>query len=137
MISRQNPSLFKIQYLLHFKECHSLAADACRANALVISRLCHPLPVPYHLLWKSETLRTYEANFDYLAGELEKHAERILGLIQSISDQIELFDKRRNKVIGLFIAVYVPLAFITVGSSFYSIKRRSRASTNRDSRSLA
>lgn len=50
----------------------------------------------------------------YLAEQINKHHDQIDDLIALISNQVDLFDKRRNKTIGFFIAVYVPLAFATV-----------------------
>lgn len=121
MISRQNPSLSKVQYLLHMQECHSLAAGACRENARVISRLFLPLPMPLHMHVKSHVLLKSIDDFNYLAGEFDKHAAQIVELKQSITEQIELFDKRRNRVIGLFVAIYVPLAFTTVWQPRWSL----------------
>lgn len=98
---------------MHLLECHNLATIACRENALVISRLT-PLPIPLSLHDKWKHLRNYVENFDYLAGEIEKHASKITELKQNVVEQIELFDKRRNRVVGVFVAIYVPLAFTTV-----------------------
>jgi hypothetical protein len=39
---------------------------------------------------------------------------QIEALKDTIISQVELFDKRRNKIIQMFVAVYVPLAFATV-----------------------
>jgi hypothetical protein len=37
-------------------------------------------------------------------------------------DQMELFDKRRNRIIGALVAVYVPLAFATVSHDRIALK---------------
>lgn len=134
MFSRQNPSLSKVQYLLHLQESHALGAKACRENALVLSRLT-PLPVPLSLEEKRRVLRHYVDDFDHLARGLDKHARHVAEVKQNIIDQVELFDKRRNRVVGVLIAIYVPLAFTTVRSS--SSTSMGPKLANMDSRSLA
>lgn len=114
MIARRNPSVTKVQYLLHLQECHVFASQACRANTQVILRLFQPLPIPFALHSKSELLWKYADDFTYLAAEIDKHAGQLTELRQVIVEQVDLFDKRRNKIIGFFIAIYVPLAFTTV-----------------------
>ncbi|KAM0723393.1 hypothetical protein Q7P37_000379 [Cladosporium fusiforme] len=113
MISRQNPSLSKVQYLLHLNECHRLAAGACRHNALVVPNLFQQSPNASSPDPRSKQLRKYADDFAYLAEELEKHASQISELKQVVVEQIDLFDKRRSRVIRVFIAIYVPLAFAT------------------------
>lgn len=39
---------------------------------------------------------------------------QIEALKEVIISQVELFDKRRNRIIQMFVAIYVPLAFATV-----------------------
>lgn len=70
--------------------------------------------MPFSLHTKSDFLRRYVDGFEYLAGEVDKHASQLVKLKQTIIEQIDLFDKQWNRVIGIFIAVYVPLAFTTV-----------------------
>jgi hypothetical protein len=114
MSSRKHPSLSKVQFLLHLRECHSWSAEACRENAKVVSDTFHLNC--QHTQCKIGPLRTqkYVNDFEYLALELEKLVEQIDKLREVITTQVELFDKRRNRTVGMFIAIYVPLAFATV-----------------------
>lgn len=73
--------------------------------------LCQsPIPVTEEVY----TAQIRADDFNYLADELEKHMRQIEALKEVITSQVELFDKRRNKIIQMFVAVYVPLAFATV-----------------------
>lgn len=111
MASRRNPSVSKVQLLMHLRECHEWAAKACERNVCVISKLfASPLPVQQHVY----RAQLYAEDLRYLIGELKVHAQEIDNLKEVIVAQIDLFDKRRNRNIGMFIAIYVPLAFATV-----------------------
>lgn len=96
---------------MHLHECHQWAAKACDHNIRVISKFfASPLPVQQHV-YRSQL---YVEDFRYLIGELKLHAQEIDKLKEVIVAQIDLSDKRRNRNIGMFIAIYVPLAFATV-----------------------
>lgn len=100
-----------MQYLLHLHEHHRWAAQACRANARELSALClSSIPVTQQV----HRAQRRADDFNYLAGELEKHTCQIEALKEVIVSQVELFDKRRNRIIQMFVAVYVPLEFATV-----------------------
>ena len=53
-------------------------------------------------------------DFEYLARELDQQIERIQKLKTIIIEQTDATDKRRNRTLGVLIAIYVPLAFATV-----------------------
>lgn len=53
-------------------------------------------------------------DFEYLARELDQQIERIQKLKTIIIEQTDAMDKRRNRTLGVLIAIYVPLAFATV-----------------------
>lgn len=96
---------------MHLHECHKWAALACNRNVDRISKLfASPLPVQQHV----HKAGLYVEDPRYLIGELDLHAEEIDRLKEGVVAQIDLFDKRRNRNIGIFIAIYVPLAFATV-----------------------
>lgn len=113
MSSRRNPSVSKVQLLMHLRECHQRAAKACDRNARLISKLfVSPfLPVQQHV----HRSQLYVDDLRYLIHELDAHAQEMDKLKEVIVAQIDLSDKRRNRNIGVFIAMYVPLAFATVG----------------------
>jgi hypothetical protein len=117
MASRAHPSLSKVQFLLHLRECHTWAAQACRKNSGKVSDLFH-LGCTQDSC-KTKPLHTQGCVDDlaYLARELNKLVKQIDDLQDVITNQVELFDKRRNRTIGMFIAIYVPLAFATVRPS--------------------
>lgn len=111
MASRRNPSVSKVQFLMHLLECHQWAAKSCDRNVHVISKVfVSPLPVQQHV----HRSQRYVDDLRYLASELTLHAQEMEKLKEAIVAQIDLFDKRRNRNIGMFIAIYVPLAFSTV-----------------------
>jgi hypothetical protein len=111
MASRRDPSVSKVQFLMHLFECHQWAAKACDRNVHLISEVfASALPVQQHV---HRSQRCVD-DFRYLASELNLHAQEIEKLKDVIVAQIDLFDKRRNRNIGMFIAMYVPLAFSTV-----------------------
>ena len=117
MASRSDPSLSKVQFLLHLLELHHWAAQACRGNMNVLRPLFQspiPLPAIQCVYSRLNLSQRYLDDIEYLAGELELHAAQISNLKATISDQIDLFDKRRNRIVGMLIAIYVPLAFATV-----------------------
>ena len=112
MASRRNPSVSKVQLLMHLRECHQWAAKACDRNARLISKpfVSPCLPVQQHV----HRSQLYVADLQYLVDELNTHAQEMDELKEIIVAQIDLSDKRRNRNIGMFIAMYVPLAFATV-----------------------
>ena len=111
MASRRNPSVSKVQFLMHLFECHQWAAKTCDRNVHVISKLfASPHPVQQHV----QRSQRYIDDLRYLASELKLHAQEIEKLKGVIVAQNELSEKRRNRNIGMFIAIYVPLAFSTV-----------------------
>lgn len=114
MSSRSDPSLSKVQLLSHLHECHCWAAKACRDNAHIVSGIFQsPRPVAQHV----HKAHNHVEDFLYFAEELQKQTVHVSTLRQTVIDQIELHDKLRNRIIGLFIALYVPLAFATVSHS--------------------
>jgi hypothetical protein len=111
MSSRKDPSMSKVQLLLHLRECHEWAAQACHRNIIQISALVLPrIPA-------QEDLPKQIDDLQYLAGQIESHIQQIDSLRDTIVCQVDLFEKRRTRIIGMLIAVYVPLAFATVSVS--------------------
>lgn len=103
---------------MHLRECHNWAAQACRDNASELAVL-FPRPLqqtarPQHAERRQLLSESHRVDLRYLADKIDKHAVQIGELKEVIIEQIELFDKRRNRTIGMFIAIYVPLAFATV-----------------------
>jgi hypothetical protein len=100
---------------MHLRECHDWTAQACRRSATLTSDLfLSDLPITQQVHNRRAATQIHVADLSYLATELENHAKNIDTLREGIVSQIELFDKRRNRNIGIFIALYVPLAFATV-----------------------
>lgn len=59
-------------------------------------------------------MEDFMVDFEYLARELDQQIERIQKLKTIIIEQTDATDKRRNRTLGVLIAIYVPLAFATV-----------------------
>jgi hypothetical protein len=114
MAARSHPSLSKIQFLLHLRECHTWAAQACRKNSNLVSHLFHLSCQQDQFKIEPSYTEGCVEDLAYLAQELDKLVSQIDDLQNVITNQIELFDKRRNRTVGMFIAIYVPLAFATV-----------------------
>jgi hypothetical protein len=112
-----------VQYLVHLSECHDWVANACRRNAGTISEFFYTSKSPPSQSAQPDVneLQNYVDDFEYLANELDKQILRIQTLKTRIIEQADLLDKRRNKLVGLLIAVYVPLAFATVSSYMLSM----------------
>lgn len=118
-MSRRDASTSKVQYLLHLKECHFWCARACRTSAATAQRLHGEIALPcsrYRYDLRGE-LHALNLDLDYLADELEKSILRVEEVKDLTMMQMELFEKRRSRIIGLLVAIYVPLAFATVSSS--------------------
>ncbi|KAK6433118.1 hypothetical protein LTR95_010707 [Oleoguttula sp. CCFEE 5521] len=112
--SRRDPSASKVQYLLHLKECHESHASASRQNAQTVTELLHAVSPPGRdALDAWDDLLACVEDFEYLATEITVSIKGVSDLIELITAQVDLFDKRRSKVIGLLLAIYVPLAFAT------------------------
>ncbi|OQO10212.1 hypothetical protein B0A48_04569 [Cryoendolithus antarcticus] len=112
--SRRDPSVSKVQYLLHLKECHESHASAIRQNAQTMTELLHAVSPPGRdALDAWDDLLACVEDFEYLAAETTVSIKGVSDLIELITAQVDLFDKRRSKVIGLLLAIYVPLAFAT------------------------
>jgi hypothetical protein len=110
---------------MHLHECHQSAAQACLRNANLLSALFRsPQPVQKDVLRWSEDSAQYVKDFQYLSDELERYAQGIVDLKETITFQLELFEKRRSRYVGIFIAAYVPLAFATVGRYLYRTRSR-------------
>lgn len=120
MASRRDPSASKVQYLLHLKECQILCAQACRDNAVAARRISDDIELPACLFLDAvhEELRALALDLEYLADTIDKGVIRVDEVERLSADQMEIFDKRRNRIIGTLIAAYVPLAFTTVGILF-------------------
>lgn len=125
--SRRDPSASKVQYLLHLKECHLLCAEACRGNAAAARRISRDIELPacLYLYAVRDELHALALDLEYLAETIDRSVVRIDEVMRLSIDQIEIFDKRRNRIIGTLIAAYVPLAFTTVSTSAPSKKIRS------------
>lgn len=106
---------------MHLHECHTWAAQACRENAKVVRgteviRELFESPFPGarpYTRWVAAVQGRID-DLEYLSWELEKHACQIVDLKGTVVEAIDLFDKRRNRTVGILIAIYVPLAFATV-----------------------
>lgn len=81
---------------------------------MITNLIRSPLPAPRHIVVNSERFTRCSEDFLHVAEELCAHIQHIKDLKTVIVEQIDLLDKRRNRLIGLLIAVYVPLAFGTV-----------------------
>lgn len=116
MQSRRYPSVSKVQYLLHLSESHKRCAHACKSNADVAREYCNKIQSSTSTFSSSlhEKLDALSKDLTYLAGELETGIKRIDTAKVFGAEQIVLFDSRRTRVIGLLVAIYVPLAFTTV-----------------------
>ena len=120
--ARRYPSTSKVQYLLHLRECHSWCANSCRLNALEsrgISRKIE-LPATEYLSGVQKSMQAYHADLTYLADQLDAHVIHINEIKQLVTEQMDLFDKRRSRIIGFLIAIYVPLAFTTVSTCSFA-----------------
>lgn len=74
------------------------------------------LPEGPHLETIRNGLQALALDLGYLSDELKSSMKKVDDVKKLAVDQMEIFDKRRNKVIGTLIAVYVPLAFATVSA---------------------
>lgn len=113
MASRKRPSVSKVQFLLHVRECDDWTFQACWQNVETITKHFH-LDCREGEACRFDAFQAHVDDIKYLAKRIKKHSDEIGALIELISNQVDLFDKRRSKTIGFFIAVYVPLAFATV-----------------------
>nr|OQO24686.1 hypothetical protein B0A51_08865 [Rachicladosporium sp. CCFEE 5018] len=114
LASRRDPSVSKVQYLRHLKECHESNASACRRNARKIHDLLRAISPPHqNALSAWDELLACVQDFEYLAEEISDSTQPVVELVELITAQVDLFDKRRSKVIGLLLAIYVPMAFAT------------------------
>jgi hypothetical protein len=113
MAARGHPSLSKIQFLLHLRETHLWAAQACRRNSDTLSDLFHLGCQQDQCKIEPSYTEGCVEDLAYLARELDKFIGQIDDLQDVITNQVELFDKRRNRTVGMFIAIYVPLVFAT------------------------
>lgn len=94
---------------------HESLPQQCEFNLRSLPTLPPSTPAPHgkgpsqaeSLLW------TYR-RLEVLSGRARETCQSYRKAEGNITDQIELFDKRRNRTIGMFIAIYVPLAFATV-----------------------
>ncbi|SMR59344.1 unnamed protein product [Zymoseptoria tritici ST99CH_1E4] len=120
IIARRYPSTSQIQYLLHTQECHMSCAQACKKTAAKARSLFGDieLPASQYMYTVKDHLHALAVDIEYLADTLASDIAQIDRVKRLAIDQMELFDKRRNRVIGVLIAVYVPLAFAT---SFFSM----------------
>lgn len=74
-------------------------------------------------------------DIEYLAGELDTVSQNISGTIKMVREQMELSQSFRSTVLTLVLAVYVPMAFASVGPSFVAQSApTSRAADERYSR---
>ncbi|SMY28563.1 unnamed protein product [Zymoseptoria tritici ST99CH_1A5] len=124
IIARRYPSTSQIQYLLHTQECHMSCAQACKKTAAKARSLFGDieLPASQYMYTVKDHLHALAVDIEYLADTLESDVAQIDRVKQLAIDQMELFDKRRNRVIGVLIAVYVPLAFATVSLSVVRVQ---------------
>lgn len=116
MLSRRHPSTSKIQYLLHTQECNIYSAQACRENAAIAQKLVEDIELPAveKLYTIRGELQDLHMDLGYLAQQLDSSVVRIDRIKRLTIDQMDMFDKRRNRLVGILIAIYVPLAFATV-----------------------
>ncbi|SMR42476.1 unnamed protein product [Zymoseptoria tritici ST99CH_1E4] len=120
MMCRRDSSTSIVQYLLHMRECHDQCVEACKDNVAIALRLRDEIHLPEgpHLETIRNGLQALALDLGYLSDELKSSMKKVDDVKKLAVDQMEIFDKRRNKVIGTLIAVYVPLAFAT---SFFSM----------------
>jgi hypothetical protein len=87
MASRKRPSLSKVQFLLHIRECDDWAVQACCQNVEVLTKR-------FHLdCGKNESCRfgAFQAHVDdikYLSEQIVKHRDQIDVLVGVISNQV-------------------------------------------------
>lgn len=122
MQGRVQPSVSKINYLQHCEDCAKRIKQACNVTADQVAQFrqvvdSKQVPSAVHVL----SLVELEEDYRYLADSARAISKKLQPLRASIKDQLEISDSWRSRAIGLLVAIYVPLAFVSVRTSSFRV----------------
>lgn len=116
---RKSPSGNKYQYLLHLEDTLDHVVKGTKAASMLIdevmlavsTRLPNKEQLIYILL---DDLNRYKADFNDLVQALKERLVMTSDIRATMKDQMEYSNRLRNTMIGILVAIYVPLSFTTV-----------------------
>lgn len=117
---RQNPNAAKIRYLIHLEDCRSSAHDGVTHGLEVldsVTKWADTLTSP-QLLWDGgepfvDRFAVIRKDLDFFRHNLSDIEKQVKELQQTLHDHIELTHNRRNFILSIGAAVYLPLSFAT------------------------
>jgi hypothetical protein len=116
---RKSPSGPKIQYLLHLEECVVEVVNNIRLHADVLDLIETSVKEHRHKI--DDTLQSYlddlkpfKDDLDALTNDLNSKIDICIKMRGLMKDQMEYSNRLRNSMIGILVAIYVPLSFATV-----------------------
>lgn len=116
---RKAPSASKHQYLLHLEDTIIHVAKATESSVKLIDRVLSSVlsRLPnneqcFNVML--DDLNDYKEDFGRLSEPLNHRLALIRDIRDKMKDQMQYSDRLRSMMIGVLVAVYVPLSFATV-----------------------
>lgn len=112
---RKSPRTEQLSFLLHFRDCCGLSANALTHAASLVQELS--TKVAFDASPGHKALKTWfdkaSQDIEFLRLKVLDIEKQILATRDMIKDQLDLRNGRRTGLIGLLAAIYVPFAFMS------------------------
>lgn len=120
LVARQNPTTNKIRYLLHLEDYRASAQDGILHVLRVLETVTQWVDGQQQTqpIWDAgesfdDRLSTIKQDLTFLRDQLTEISKGVKELQQTLREHLDLTHNRRNFVLTLVAAVYLPLSFAT------------------------
>ncbi|KAJ9365563.1 hypothetical protein DTO280E4_532 [Paecilomyces variotii] len=132
LLGRQHPSVNKMRYLVHLEDCRFGAEESVTHALSVLKTLENWIreQETEQKLWDGgqsfeQRLEILRTDLEYLQDELVHTSKAIEEMQQKIREQLSLSRGRRDFILALLAAIYLPLSFTT---SFFGMNMNTNTS---------
>jgi hypothetical protein len=120
LLARQNPTTNKIRYLVHLEDYRASAQDGILHALRVLETVTQWVDGQQQMqpIWDAgesfeDRLSTIKQDLTFLRDQLTEISKVVKELQQTLREHLDLTHNRRNFVLTLVAAIYLPLSFAT------------------------
>ena len=133
LLARQSPSTYKIRYLVHMEDCRSSAHHGIEHGLLVLNTVLEWVGTQQKSIRLWDAGRSFEdraielqADLEFVCEGLTKMKNDIADLKHTLYEHQALTHDRRNFILTLLAAVFLPLSF---ASTFFGMNMNTMTSS--------
>lgn len=133
LAARQSPTADKVRYLVHLEDCRSSAYEGMIHGLEVLDSVSEWTASRNFLqpLWDAgdpfvDRFAVLQQDLEFFRDHFSDIEKQVKELQQTIHDHLELTHNRRNFILTVVAAIYLPLSFVT---SFFGMNMNTTTST--------